>query len=338
MLRELVRIELEYNWDRGQPQPLEHYRSSFPELFRDPESLHAITFEEFRLRCLAGENPSPAEYEHRFGVDISTWPCLRPPGAAGDPTAPARPQAGPEETDPLLVSALMAEAALSYQEWYGGQAGQGGAAGRPFSEGFEGSPDHAAVFDELHRSDPGIAERLARAVTTMPQVGGELIGFRLLAELGRGAFGRVYLAQQGELADRLVVLKTVPNLFGESRTLAQLQHTHIVPVYSVHQAGAFQTVCMPYFGTTTLADFLKDLRGRPALPDSGRYLLDRIEARKRERAGAWGRPPTGPGGSLPPDHCAPLANLTYVEAILWLAVRLSDALAHVTGGASSTGT
>jgi hypothetical protein len=27
-------------------------------------------------------------------------------------------------------------------------------------------------------------------------------------------------------------------LFGESRTLAQLQHTHIVPIYSVHQSVA----------------------------------------------------------------------------------------------------
>jgi serine/threonine protein kinase/Tfp pilus assembly protein PilF len=330
-LRELVRIDLEYHWDSGRPRPLESYRSSFPDLFRDPESLSAITFEEFRLRCLAGEDPSPAEYERRFGVDTTTWPRPQPVGAAGDPAAPARPQVDSEEVDPLLDSALMAETALSYQEWWGGQDGQGGAVGHPFRDGFGVSHDHAAVFADLHRSDPVIAERLARAVTTMPRVGGELIGFRLLAELGRGAFGRVYLAQQGELADRLVVLKTVPDLFGESKTLAQLQHTHIVPIYSVHRAGAFQTVCMPYFGTTTLADVLKDLRSRPTLPDSGKYLLDRIEARKRERTGASERPHAGPAGSLPPDQCAPLANLSYVDAVLWLAARLSDALAHAHG-------
>ena len=40
---------------------------------------------------------------------------------------------------------------------------------------------------------------------------------------------------------------------------------------------------MPFLGTTTLADILTDLRRRPALPDSGRYLLDRIEAGTRER-------------------------------------------------------
>ncbi len=331
VLRELVRIDLEYNWDSGHPLPLEHYLSSFPALFRDPESLDAITFEEFRLRCLAGENPSPSEYERRFGVDTSSWPCARPARTAGDPADPLRLPQGSEETDPLLDSALMAEAALSFREWCEGQAGQDGSNGQPFRDGFEGSEDHAAVFDELHRSDPVVAERLALAVTTMPRVGGELIGFRLLAELGRGAFGRVYLARQGELADRLVVLKTVPNLFGESRTLAQLQHAHIVPIYSVHESGAFQTVCMPYFGTTTLADVVKDLRGRPTLPDSGSYLLDRIEARKRERVGEWECPPTEPGASMPPNPGALPPDLAYIDAILWLAVRLSDALAHAHG-------
>ncbi len=46
VLRELIRIDLEFRWDCGQPRPLEEYRGSFPELFHDLESLHAITFEE----------------------------------------------------------------------------------------------------------------------------------------------------------------------------------------------------------------------------------------------------------------------------------------------------
>ena len=79
----------------------------------------------------------------------------------------------------------MAVAALAYQDWCRGRAGPDHAAGRPSWEGFEGSPEHAEVFDELHRSDPGVAERLAQAVTAMPRVGGEFLGFRLLAELGR---------------------------------------------------------------------------------------------------------------------------------------------------------
>ena len=117
----------------------------------------------------------------------------------------------------------------------------------------------------------------------MPEVGADFLGFQLVGELGSGAFGRVFLSRQGELADRLVVLKIVPHMFGESRTLARLQHAHIVPIYSVHQTEVFQAVCMPFLGTTTLADILKDLRARSALPGSGRYLIERIEAGFRSR-------------------------------------------------------
>lgn len=39
VLREVVRADLEYHWAHGQPRPLEEYRSSFPELFCDRESL-----------------------------------------------------------------------------------------------------------------------------------------------------------------------------------------------------------------------------------------------------------------------------------------------------------
>ena len=83
----------------------------------------------------------------------------------------------------------------------------------------------------------------------MPKAGDEFVGFRLVRELGRGAFGRVFLATQSELAGRPVALKVSADLTGESRTLAQLQHTNIVPVYSVHRDGLLQAVCMPYFGS-----------------------------------------------------------------------------------------
>src|SRR3954464_1604736 len=95
----------------------------------------------------------------------------------------------------------------------GGPAGPGGAAGefeleegrwRPSSAG---TAEHADVFREIHEARPEAAVRLARAVTQLPEAGTNFRGFRLLEELGRGAFGRVFLARQGDLADRPVVLK-----------------------------------------------------------------------------------------------------------------------------------
>src|SRR4051812_24413764 len=108
---------------------------------------------------------------------------------------------------------------------------------------------------------------LEEGLASLPSVGADFLGFHLIAELGRGAFSRVYLARQADLAHRSVALKISP-VFGEPQLLAQLQHTNIVPVYSVHAAGPLQAVCMPYFGPTTLADVLKDMRGRSGPPGS----------------------------------------------------------------------
>src|SRR5438552_14771150 len=52
--------------------------------------------------------------------------------------------------------------------------------------------------------------RLSRTVPTgtqFPDVGEEIAGFQLVSKLGEGARGRVYLAEQPDLANRPVVLK-----------------------------------------------------------------------------------------------------------------------------------
>src|SRR5262245_50139200 len=49
-----------------------------------------------------------------------------------------------------------------------------------------------------------VALRLAEGLAAIPPAGAHFLGFDLIAELGRGAFGRVYLARQADLADRPV--------------------------------------------------------------------------------------------------------------------------------------
>lgn len=300
VLRELVRIELEWSWERGKPRRLEDYRISFPELFTDRESLLLITFEEFRLRVQAGEQPEPAEYERRFGVATAAWPPL-----SGRPATP--PSSGV----------------------------------RILHNVGEGVPP--AKLTALYGAEPGTAPCSPQTVDRLPRPGEQFLEFRLHAELGRGAFGRVFLARQGDLADRWVALKVAPDLGDESHTLAQLQHTHIVPIYSVHRAGSLQAVCMPYFGATTLAHVLEDVRASAELPGSGRGLLHTLDARRSvTRLTAQSlEPDCGPAsaskdsvaptpGSLTPAQSATshFEGLTYVEAILWLGERLADGLAH----------
>src|SRR4051794_30420510 len=61
VLRELVRVDLEYGWQRGRPRLIREYRRRFPALFDDPQAVQEIAYEEYRLRLLAGRNPSAEE-------------------------------------------------------------------------------------------------------------------------------------------------------------------------------------------------------------------------------------------------------------------------------------
>ncbi|MBA4062965.1 MAG: hypothetical protein C0501_04515 [Isosphaera sp.] len=188
-------------------------------------------------------------------------------------------------------------------------------------------------------SAPPAAPAAAPAAVAFPEVGDEFLGFRLEGELGRGAFGRVYLARQGELAARPVALKVTAKASREPQTLAQLQHTNIVPVYSVHRAGPLQAVCMPYFGSVTLDDVVGGLRGRDGVPGSGTHFVSTLNQRRASTtpgpASAGGTPadppPAPPGVPRPAvtnEILTHLSGLSYVGAVLWMGARLADGLAH----------
>ncbi len=60
------------------------------------------------------------------------------------------------------------------------------------------------------------------------------------------------------MASRLVALKLTFRESHESQLLSRLQHSAIVPIYSVHRIENVFGICMPYLGCTTLADVLRD--------------------------------------------------------------------------------
>lgn len=154
------------------------------------------------------------------------------------------------------------------------------------------------------RSDPRLAGSDPPA---FPEVGESIAGFELVDELGRGAFARVYLARESELADRPVALKASRSGAREPRTLARLQHTHIVPIFShrVDAVASLHLICMPYLGRVTLASmlaapaFAKASRGTDLAAildalspeDAPRFErrrgLEAIQAKSFERAVAW---------------------------------------------------
>lgn len=69
VLEELVRIDLEHHWRRGEPRWLEDYFHRFPELYETSAAIRTLAFEEYRLRRRAGEPVLADEYRARFGID-----------------------------------------------------------------------------------------------------------------------------------------------------------------------------------------------------------------------------------------------------------------------------
>src|SRR5438067_4354169 len=128
------------------------------------------------------------------------------------------------------------------------------------------------LLRSLGASNPSLPE------LRLPAVGEELFGFHLKDELGCGAFARVFLAEQENLAGRPVVLKVSAIEGDEPQTLAQLQHTHIVPIHSVHEdpRAGLRAVCMPYFGGASLSQVLRSLWETSKRPTRGAELVEAL--------------------------------------------------------------
>ena len=118
---------------------------------------------------------------------------------------------------------------------------------------FESIKRSAAIHDR--QSGSWVLQRTTE--NRFPCIPTKFLGFELVGELGNGAFGRVYLARQDELAQRFVALKVTTHPSEEPQCLATLQHTNIMPIFSVHESGDLQAICMPFLGVATFADLLK---------------------------------------------------------------------------------
>jgi serine/threonine protein kinase/Flp pilus assembly protein TadD len=184
---------------------------------------------------------------------------------------------------------------------------------------FRRFPQWRAQLAVLLRCHEALETTLAAPQFPAP---GETLGeFKLLTELGRGARSRVYLATQPSLAGRQVVIKVTPPDGREHESLARLQHTHVVPVYSVsdHEERDLRLLCIPYFGGTTL-DRLLD--GLARLPPAERRGLDLLVELDRAR----------PPGILHEVAFSParayLARASYVQAVSWVGACLAGALEY----------
>lgn len=180
-----------------------------------------------------------------------------------------------------------------------------------------------------------------------PQIGDEFYGFELVEELGRGSFGRVYLAREHKLADRPVVLKITLKPNSEQFRLARLQHTNIVPIQNAYRRGPYHIVQMPYFGRQTLSDVIDHVRKETGFPNVGGEVFSTVAKATTQRVTRL-TPPKDDSGVIQHDQATPtqvaagessdtvaarplrdlLSGMPYPDAVLTIIRRLADGLAH----------
>jgi serine/threonine protein kinase len=149
--------------------------------------------------------------------------------------------------------------------------------------------------------------------------------FELLRVLGEGSFGRVYLARQVSL-DRQVAVKISANRGSEARTLASLEHDHIVHVFSetIDLKRNQRVLCMQYVPGTTLERIIDALNKRERNSWSGQGILDAIDSLSQN-------PAVFHPAALRDRQL--LAESDYFQAVCWFGARLAEALdyAHSQG-------
>jgi hypothetical protein len=147
------------------------------------------------------------------------------------------------------------------------------------SEDARAGPESAAASDLATGLAPPFRAPVGQAcgsVGSRPallELGQQVGDFRIQAVLGEGAFSRVYLARQVSLG-RLVALKASASPIREARTLAGLEHDHIVQLFCEieDRPHGLRFLCMQYVPGANLQQVLRALPRRRGAWD-GRALL-----------------------------------------------------------------
>lgn len=180
-------------------------------------------------------------------------------------------------------------------------------------------PDLDADVTLAAPSCPPALGAQAEAARPSPLHPGDRIDdFEIEGVLGRGAFAMVYLARQLSL-DRQVALKVADSRGQEGRNLAQLEHEHVVQVFSetVDPSGRQRLLCMQYVPGPTLEAILQWLQLRDRHEWSGATLLDIVDKLTPFPASLE------PAGLRDRER---LARMDWTEAVCWIGARLAEAL------------
>ncbi|WP_129633742.1 serine/threonine-protein kinase [Candidatus Oscillochloris fontis] len=110
-------------------------------------------------------------------------------------------------------------------------------------------------------------------MTQQNLIGTTLGRFEIISELGRGGMAVVYKAHQADL-DRIVALKILPpdlthdtsyiaRFRQEARSVARLEHPHIMPIYDVGESNGIHYIAMKFIQGLTLKDVMQEEGAMP---------------------------------------------------------------------------
>lgn len=175
--------------------------------------------------------------------------------------------------------------------------------------------------------EQSVGPRAAMAILGSPppemfQPGDKLDDFEILRPLGTGSFATVYLARQlslgRDVAIKVSIKKPSESAEGEARVMAQLEHDHIVKVYSekTDKRRGVRVLCMQYIPGVTLDRLLASVDCQSF---NGKTVLESL-ARL-----------CPPGAAMDPAALRDrdeLAAQDRTGVALWIGMRLAQALSY----------
>ena len=266
---EMIRVFLEWSWDRGQRPRISDFQDDFADVFACDQLRSEIAFEEYRLRQLAGDEPCADAYASDFKIDTSSWRRW-----SGYDAVPAEAN---KQTEPA---------------WNGDTDGRG---------------------------------RIQALSSIRFESGDAWKGFEIVRQLGKGSFARTYLARQQALANRPVVLKFSHLDTAEADKLARLQHTNIMPVFSVHSHHGNAVLCMPFLGATTLEEAITAFNQDALHQRSDKHGTAFVKLLEQQ-----GKTVDNPSAAMAEnsESRAFLTTNSFENSCLWIASLLAGGLEH----------
>ena len=246
LLIELVRIDQEHRWQRGEHQLLEQYLADWPELTSQPAAIQELLDAECLTRFCLEDSPTRDELRQRFpqfadGVDLdrlrATAIAEKGEASTAQPANEAtlltvKPQVGDDNVDRSLRDRK-----------------------------FESRSDSSTVPPKEETSAVLAARRIG--LLTGKQFG----RYEVRRMVGSGGMGAVYEARDTQL-ERIVALKIprgelvndpviLQRFLNEARAAGAIRHPNICPIYDVGQLDGQHFITMPLVEGMSLSAWME---------------------------------------------------------------------------------